>query len=130
MRMDQSSGIFSDGTLISLSGLFDITTLLEPAVLHLDAYMATQSDNTVLVQNVPAQVFVYRNLRGNLQAHIDTAGILTSLHALRAEQSGIAVECNQPHLFNGFYTKVSEWTESTISALSDIALDDMVYREV
>lgn len=123
-------GLVSDKQLVNLTGRLDV--LVDSVQADVDASFVLKPvhEDALYLATTQTDMEVVRNLATELMLQAGFSGNVTVEYALNGAEDCVDISTLPSTLSGSVYALVSEWTESLLSDLEDMSLDELIYKEV
>ena len=126
----QISGLVSDGQMVDVSGGFSLLVKTDRAELNYPVNLKPVAGDTISIAQVQVDMDVVRNLSGAIPIHVGFSAAITVSRVFAGSDNQINVLTDSADLSASVLALLSDWTEFKLSEISDMTLDQLVYKEV
>lgn len=123
-------GLVSDMQLVNVTGRIDLSIGTAPAEADIAFLLKPTQDQCLYIATTQTDVDVVRNLAQEVVIKTGFSGLVTVERVFSGTQSGVSVATAPGILSGSVYAMVSEWVDQSLLDLSDMSLDDLIYKEV
>lgn len=123
-------GLVSDKQLVDLTGMVQIAVGTVGAKAEAELVLQPVHSDALYIATAQTDLEVVRNLVSELLVKVGFTGDITVERILDGSENSIGVSTLPGVLSGSVYAFVSEWTESLMSELENMSLDELIYKEV
>lgn len=123
-------GLVSDMQLVDVTGRIDLSIGTAPAETEIALLIKPAQVQGLYVATTETDLDVVRNLAYEMVIKAGFDGMVTVERVLSGTENSLSVATAPGVLSGSVYAMVSEWSERSLLELSDMSLDDLIYKEV
>lgn len=123
-------GLVSDGQLIDFAGALAVSVSTGSAELNFPVNLKTGAATKISAATAEIDLRVLRQLSGRQVLRLSLSGPITVCRALDGGEAAVAADTSTAQISAAVLTVLSDWTEQTLTQMSEKTLDELIYREV
>lgn len=123
-------GLVSDGQLIDFAGALAVAASTGSAELNFPVNLKTGAAAKIGAATAEVDLRVLRQLSGRQVLRLSLSGPITVYRALGGGEVAVSAGTSTAPISAAVLTVLSDWTEQTLTQMSEKTLDELIYREV
>lgn len=123
-------GLVSDGQLIDFAGALAVAASTGTAELNFPVNLKTGAATKISAATTEIDLRVLRQLSGRQVLRLSLSGPITVYRALDGGEAVVVADTSAAQISAAVLTVLSDWTEQTLTQMSEKTLDELIYKEV